>query len=64
MAASLSSFLRDLPAEDFAILVQRRVNPDAVRAGRGPRDLAGLAEVLARPYGIHEAVASLDLWIP
>ena len=63
MAGSLSSYLRNLDAADLAVLVQRRLKPDALRGGRLPADLGALADLLAKHYVIREAVACLNQFL-
>src|SRR5438445_6470359 len=63
MPGSLTSYLRSLDPVDLVAVVQRRLKPDALRGGRLPADLGALADMLAKPHGIREAVASLNQFL-
>ena len=63
MPGSLTSYLRNLDPVDLVAVVQRRLKPDALRGGRLPADLGALADMLAKPHGIREAVASLNQFL-
>ena len=63
MPPSLSAHLRGLSPEDFEALLQRRVEVKTYLGGQWRKDMGTLADLLAKPFAIHEAVASLNTFL-
>src|SRR6267378_3784031 len=63
MPPSLSAHLRGLSPADFEALLQRRVEVKTYLGGQWRKDMGTLADLLARPSAIHEAVASLNSFL-
>jgi hypothetical protein len=63
MPPSLSAHLRGLSTADFEALLQRRIEVKTYLGGQWRRDMGTLADLLAKPYAIHEAVASLNSFL-
>ena len=63
MPPSLSAHLRGLSPGDFEALLQRRVEVKTYLGGQWRKDMGTLADLLAKPFAIHEAVASLNTFL-
>src|SRR5258708_39056989 len=63
MSPSLSAHLRGLATADFEALLQRRIEVRTYLGGQWRKDMATLADLLAKPYAIQEAVASLNSFL-
>ncbi len=63
MPPSLSAHLRGLSPGDFEALLQRRIEVKTYLGGQWRKDMSTLADLLAKPFAIHEAVASLNTFL-
>src|SRR5258708_20375832 len=63
MSPSLSAHLRGLATADFEALLQRRIEVRTYLGGQWRKDMSTLADLLAKPFAIHEAVASLNTFL-
>lgn len=63
MPPSLSAHLRGLSPGDFEALLQRRIEVKTYLGGQWRKDMSTLTDILAKPFAIHEAVASLNTFL-